>query len=155
MRALFRGLVDHKTLAIVTNLVNNPAKLFHLRELSSVSNVPIATTSRVVSKLIKHEIINIVVVGKLKLYQINTSHKIKLSHLVEKKKLAIFTALHNNPEKLFHLKSISDSTNVPIATTSRIINEFVNNKICERELVGKLSLYRISQKKLEELRQYV
>jgi DNA-binding IclR family transcriptional regulator len=68
-------LVDPKIKRILDTLVKNKGKLTHLKKLSKDSNVPAATTFRLVKKLIKLQYISVTTVGKIKLYMLADNKK--------------------------------------------------------------------------------
>jgi len=55
-----------------------------------------------------------------------------LSNLIDQKKAAILKLLINSKEELY-LKEISEKSNVSLASTFRILQEFVNQEILERK----------------------
>lgn len=70
-------LIDKKILRIIVILLKNKDRLYHLKQLSYEANVPIATTYRIVKKLVNLSILKIEKIGKLKLYRIADNKKVK------------------------------------------------------------------------------
>jgi hypothetical protein len=65
---ILESLFDKKVLQILRLFMKNRDKKFYLMEIAKASNVPIATTSRIMHKLIDLKLIDIVAVSKFKLY---------------------------------------------------------------------------------------
>ncbi len=83
MSLLFE-LVDRKIARILTILINNPNDHFHIQKLSSMSRVPLSSTFRIVNKLVKMGIIEIIKVGKFKIYRLNEEKRKELAAIVRK-----------------------------------------------------------------------
>jgi len=82
-------LIDEKTNKILEVLVNNP-RAFYLKELSDKSTVPIATTYRILQKLEKLKIIQVMKISKFKLYTFSSNKDTEfLSNLFLDKKNAL------------------------------------------------------------------
>ena len=67
-----------------------------------------------------------------------------LEGLVEPKVLAIFSTFLLNPQKLYHLNSLAQSSKVPVSSTFRIIHKLVKNNFVEEIKVGKVSIYKLA-----------
>ena len=79
-----------------------------------------------------------------------------LGELVEKKTLAIFTSLIDNPNKLFHLNSLAKSSKVAVSSTARIIKKLVKNNFAEEMKIGKISVYKIAaNEKVRKIKQII
>jgi len=74
---LLEELFDKKKLSILKFFLQNKDKEFYLRELSKETSIPIATTYRIVRKLVKLEILKEIKIKKFKLYKINESKDIE------------------------------------------------------------------------------
>lgn len=74
---LFEKLIDPKTLKILKILLNNRSNYFHLQKLSHDSNVPIATTFRIVKKLLKENILEQTTIQKTKLYRLKQAKELE------------------------------------------------------------------------------
>lgn len=83
------GLFDPKILKIIRLFLNEKEDRFYLREISSKVNVPIATTFRIVKKLLKLGLIQEIKIKKFKLYRIKESSNIKFleSFIREEKRI--------------------------------------------------------------------
>ena len=67
---IFRQLIDAKTLRILDFLLKNKEKYSHLSEISSQSKVPVASVFRIVNQLVSLGIIEVMPIGKMKIYRI-------------------------------------------------------------------------------------
>ena len=75
--SIFKQLIDKKVLRILDLLLRNKGKLFHLNKISEDAKVPIGTTFRLVAKLVSLELLDVVVIGKMKIYKIADNEKVK------------------------------------------------------------------------------
>lgn len=71
---ILEELFDQKMLRILRMFIADKEKQFYLREISKDANVPVATTARIIDKLLKLELIKLIVVKKFKLYQLNADN---------------------------------------------------------------------------------
>jgi len=74
---IFRQLVEKKTLRILDLLLKNKQKYFHLSEISNASKIPVASAFRIINHLVSIGIIEIMLVGKMKIYRIASNDEIK------------------------------------------------------------------------------
>jgi sugar-specific transcriptional regulator TrmB len=75
--AIIRHLIDKKTLSILDLLLSKKKKFFHLSEISSLSKIPVASTFRIMNRLSSVKIVDITMLGKMKIYRISSSDEIK------------------------------------------------------------------------------
>ena len=73
--AILEELVDPKVISILKVLLKEPKGLFHLQKISRLSKVPLASTFRIVNSLVSKELVSVVTVDKLKLYQLPDTKK--------------------------------------------------------------------------------
>lgn len=66
---LLEELFDDKKLRVIKLFLQNKEKQFYLREISKQTKVPVASTFRIVKKLMELEIIKQIKVNKFKLYK--------------------------------------------------------------------------------------
>jgi len=66
-------LIDEKIVKLLTVLYKNKSKLYHITQLATESQVPPATTLRLIKVLLKANIIKVSNVGKLKIYSYNNT----------------------------------------------------------------------------------
>lgn len=71
-------LIDPKLYRIIRIFSQNKDQIFHLQKLSSEAKVPLATTFRIVSELRKKGFVEVVFVGKMKLYKANQERRLEL-----------------------------------------------------------------------------
>lgn len=71
-----KGLVEVKTLAIFTTLLNNPHKIFHLNSLAQTSKAPVTSTARIIKRLVKSNFAEELMVGKLSVYKLANNEKV-------------------------------------------------------------------------------
>lgn len=74
---LFEDLVEQKIVRILRLLVENKGEYYHLQKIASDAKVPIASTFRLVNKLVKIGYIDFITVGKFKIYKLADNEKIK------------------------------------------------------------------------------
>jgi len=75
MDNIFSGIVDEKIRRILNVFINNKEELFHLYKLSKISKVPISSSFRLVRKLVDSGVINIIKIGKFKVYKLADNKK--------------------------------------------------------------------------------
>jgi len=68
-------LVDKKIVKLLTVLYTNKKKFYHITQLSQESQVPAATTLRLIGALVSSNIVTVSNVGKLKIYSYNDSEQ--------------------------------------------------------------------------------
>jgi len=68
-------LIDKKVVKLLTVLYNNKGKFYHITQLSDESQVPAATTLRLIPSLVSSNMITVSNVGKLKIYSYNDSEQ--------------------------------------------------------------------------------
>ncbi len=74
---LLENLFDQSTIRMIQLFLSEKEKQFYLREISKETKIPIATTSRLVNKLLNLEILNLIKVNKFKLYQLNQTNDVR------------------------------------------------------------------------------
>ncbi len=72
---ILKSLFDEKIIAVINVFLENPHKQFSLTQVSALSRINIATTLRIVDKLIKQDIVEIVTIGKSKFYRLKRNEK--------------------------------------------------------------------------------
>ncbi len=78
MQGSIVDLIDKKVVAILRVLIHHPNELYHLQKISQSAKVPLGTTFRIVNKLVKLEIVSVILVGKLKLYRLKKDKKMEV-----------------------------------------------------------------------------
>lgn len=77
MSDVLDGLVDKKIKNILAVLIKNKGELFHLQKISKLSNVPIASSFRIVRKLTSLRFVAVIKIGKFKVYKLDDNKKTK------------------------------------------------------------------------------
>lgn len=72
---VLRELFDEKIIKVISAFLDEPSRTFSLTQISSQAKVNIATTLRIIDKLVKKEIIDIELIGKSKFYKLKQSEK--------------------------------------------------------------------------------
>ncbi|GBE20014.1 MAG TPA: hypothetical protein ENG87_02075 [Candidatus Pacearchaeota archaeon] len=72
---ILKGLFDEKIIQIIDIFLDNPNRQFSLTQVSSVSNINIATTMRMLEKLVKQNIVELILIEKTKLYRLKKNEK--------------------------------------------------------------------------------
>jgi len=67
---MIRQLIDKKTLKILDLLLLSREKYFHLSELSRLSKIPVSSTFRIINHLASVKIVEVMPIGKMKIYRI-------------------------------------------------------------------------------------
>lgn len=118
---VLEGLFDPKILKIVRLFLNEKDNQFYLREISNKVNVPVATTFRIIKKLLKLGIIEEIKIKKFKFYKIKEGSNIKFleSFIREEKRiLDLFIDKIKNIEGInsiiLHGKEMKDRANILI-----------------------------------------
>jgi sugar-specific transcriptional regulator TrmB len=82
---ILKDLFDEKVIEIVNLFLDNPEKRFCLTDISSLSKVNIATTFRILNKLISKGFVRTIVIGKVRIYQLEKNEKtLALTKLLRK-----------------------------------------------------------------------
>ncbi len=80
------GLLDDKLIKVISLFMKHPSKKFYLSEISKLSGVNTATTFRILKKLIKEDLINMDVIGKVRIYQLGKGERVRsLSGMLKEK----------------------------------------------------------------------
>jgi|TARA_Y100000310_G_scaffold177743_1_gene177740 predicted transcriptional regulator with HTH domain len=74
---IIRHLIEQKTLKILDLLLKNKQKHFHLSEISNQSRIAIGSTFRIMNRLVSFGIIDVMIIGKMKIYKIADNEEIK------------------------------------------------------------------------------
>ena len=75
--SIFRQLINQKVLKILDLLLQNKDKLFHLNKISDETKVPLGTTFRLVNQLVALDLLDVIVIGKMKIYKIADNEKVR------------------------------------------------------------------------------
>lgn len=75
MDSILDGLLDKKIKNILNVFIKNKDELFHLKKISEVSNVPIATSFRLMKKLVSLGFVTTIRINKFKVYKLAENKK--------------------------------------------------------------------------------
>lgn len=78
MAGVLDGLVDEKLKTILDVFIKKPKELFHIQKVSDVSKVPLASSFRLIKKLVKLGFLDIIRINKFKLYRLANNKKTKI-----------------------------------------------------------------------------
>lgn len=82
---IFKGLFDDKVMRILNIFVKNPEKQYYLSEVSRLSEVNPASTFRILNRLVAQDFLKVVLVGRVRMYQLAKGDKAKtLTELAKK-----------------------------------------------------------------------
>lgn len=82
---VLRELFDEKIIRIINIFLEEPEKHFSLTQTSSMAKVNVATTLRILERLVKRDIVEITNMGKSKFYKLKQGEKtIALNRLLKK-----------------------------------------------------------------------
>ena len=70
--SLIRHLIEKKTLKILDLLLEKKQKYFHLSEISKLGKIPVASTFRIINHLVSLGVVDVMVLGKMKIYRISS-----------------------------------------------------------------------------------
>ena len=84
---ILEEIFDKKTIRLIQLFLNNKEKQFYLREISKEANIPLASTSRLVNKLLKLNILKLIKISKFKLYQLANNDNTKFLEKFLKKEV--------------------------------------------------------------------
>lgn len=87
---LLGNLFDTKSLKILRLFLDDKDKEFYLREISKNVEVPVATTFRIVKKLVELNVVELVIIKKFKLYKLaDNDNTLFLEGVLKEKKRAL------------------------------------------------------------------
>lgn len=72
---VLKEIFDEKIVEIVNVFIENPEKKFSLTDISNITKVKVATTFRIINKLLKKEFLTPVTIGKVNIYQLAKNEK--------------------------------------------------------------------------------
>ena len=72
---ILKDLFDEKIISVINLFLDNPDKRYCLTDISNITKVNIATTFRILNKLISKGFIRTIVIGKVRIYQLERNEK--------------------------------------------------------------------------------
>ncbi len=86
---LLEELFDKNIIRMLQLFLSFKEKKFYMREISKETKIPIASTSRILTKLVKLELIELIKINRFKLYQLNDNDDIRFLKRFLKKEIQI------------------------------------------------------------------
>ena len=87
---ILEQLFDKKTLDVLRIFYKNDTKEFYIREVSRLTKVPLATSFRIVRKLVKLKLVNEIRLAKFKVYVLSDNENTRfLGQVIKKQKQAL------------------------------------------------------------------
>lgn len=126
-----KALLDEKMLRILQVFVNNEKEDYYLRELASKSNVPPATTYRIINRLLDLKIIELTKIKKLKIYRIASTPQADFLKKILKEELDVASLFVNK---------VKDLQGVSLVVVHGKVNKNKTNILVIGESVSKDSL---------------
>lgn len=75
--SLLDGLIDRKTHKVIEIFLKNSDDYYHIKKVSNDSKVSLATTFRIINKLVKNDFLEVKEIGKFRLYKLKENKKNK------------------------------------------------------------------------------
>ena len=72
---ILKDLFDEKIIAVINLFLDNPDKRYCLTDISNATKVNIATTFRIMNKMISKGFIRTIIIGKVRIYQLEKNEK--------------------------------------------------------------------------------
>ena len=116
---LLESLFDKKILNILRLLINRKEQKFTLKEISKYSRVPLASTFRIINKLVLLEIIQVSRIKHLKIYSLSQNEKTRYLEIIIKENKTIIEEFIESINKIpgiqtviLHGKQEKDKANI-------------------------------------------
>ena len=83
---ILKDLFDERIIEILNLFVENPEKQFSLTGISNATKINITSTFRILNKLVDKEILKVIFIGKIRIYQLEKNKKtIELVQMLKRK----------------------------------------------------------------------
>ena len=135
---ILEGLFDKKMLTILKLFLKKKEQQFYLKEISKQTKVPLASTHRILNKLVELEIIERTKIKHLKIYKLSDNEKTKYLETVFEEKKTILDEFVDQANNISGIHTImiygreeKDKANL------LIIGESVDNSLI-REIIVKI-----------------
>ncbi len=158
---ILKDLFDEKIIEIINIFLDNPEKQYSLTEISELSKVNVATTSRILNKLIKKKFIKSIVIGKIRVYQLEKNEKTFALEKLLKKENTPLEIFINEVSKHPRVKRIILESKQPKEAKVIVVGDFLPtdkiNKLCEKikeEHNFKIFFVDISENQYESLKNF-
>jgi sugar-specific transcriptional regulator TrmB len=73
--SVLKDLLDEKVIRIMNLFIDNPSRQLYLSEISNLSKINVSTTFRVLNRLANQGFLKVVLIGKVKMYQLEKNDK--------------------------------------------------------------------------------
>ena len=73
---ILNDLFDEKLIKIINIFLDSPEKRFCLTDISNLSRINVSTTFRILNKLVEKKIIKTIIIGKVRIYQLEANDKV-------------------------------------------------------------------------------
>ena len=103
---LLRELFDKKTLNILNVIINDKSEGMYLGEVSQASEVPKATTFRIVNKLVGIDVLHEIRIKRLKLYKFRRSGRTEFLFQLFKKDVKVLQIFINQIKEISGVEAI-------------------------------------------------
>lgn len=158
---ILKDLFDEKIIRIINSLLDNPEKQYSLTEVSRLSRVNVATTSRILNKLIEKKFIKSTVVGKIRIYQLERNQKTFALTKLLKKDATPLQIFINKISEHPRIKKVILETKLQNEAKLLLVGDFLPrekiNKLCDKikkENNFKIQFVEISENQYKNLKDF-
>jgi hypothetical protein len=135
---ILEGLFDKKILTILKMFIKKKDQQFYLREISKATKVPLASTHRILNKLLELDVVERTKIKHLKIYKLKENEKTKYLESVFEEKKTILDEFVEQASNLSGIKTIiSSGREEKDKANLLIIGEDVDNSLF-REIIVKI-----------------
>jgi len=158
---ILKDLFDEKVIEIIDLFLENPEKKYSLTDISNTTKINIATTFRIVKKLVEKEFVTPVKIKKVNIYKLAENEKTKaLSKLLKKESepLQKFTkelSKYSRVKKII-LDSKEDHTLKILIVGDSVPKEKINNLCREikKEFETEINFVELSEAQYKALKDF-
>jgi Fe2+ or Zn2+ uptake regulation protein len=159
---ILRDLFDEKIIRIINVFIKNPEKQFYLSEVSKLSGINVSTTFRTLNKFLEQGFVKTVVIGKVRLYQLERNEKTSaLFKFLKKEESSATDEFLNKIKEFPRIKKIIEDSKSDFRANYLIVGDFIPVDRIERmanEIKIKhkfiITFAVISESQFEALRNY-
>jgi sugar-specific transcriptional regulator TrmB len=135
---ILENLFDRKILIILKLFLKRKDQQFYLKEISKQTKVPLASTYRILNKLVELEIIEKTKIKHLKIYKLSENEKTKYLELVFEEKKTILDEFVEQASQIAGIKTIiSSGREEKDKANLLIIGESIDNSLI-RDIIVKI-----------------
>jgi Fe2+ or Zn2+ uptake regulation protein len=159
---ILRDLFDEKIIRIINVFIKYPEKQFYLSEVSKLSGINISTTFRTLNRFLEQGFVKTIVVGKVRLYQLERNDKTSaLLKFLRKEETSATDEFLNKIKEYSRIKKIIEETKTDFRANYLIVGDFIPSERIERianEIKAKhkfiITFAVISESQFEALKNY-